>query len=403
MKNVLIISPYLPWPLKSGGNTGVFYLLEYISHHENVYFMTIYNKSYNTYECLNQLKEKLPKVHFLMYDYRKTQYKKYEYYRKLFRHLGLKVNFGISKCNMSQLNLQESITPGLIDFVSTTIQEKDINIVQIDFIDLQTLVYALPNHIKKIFIHHELGWVRNEQTYGNDIFSTFFKKCTKDNEISTLNNFDVIGTMTSIDQNKLLEAGVKKEIIVSTSAISNTTVDYQEQTFEGRLTFVGGNGHFPNFDGIKWFVGNVLPLIKTCNKNFSLEIIGNWSEIAQKEVHKICKDVKFLGFVDNLGETLHNSLMIVPINIGSGIRMKILEAANYSVPFVSTVVGVEGLDFEDNKECFICKNPKEMAEKIIKLMDDKNLFRSFSINVHKKFVEKYSIEALGQKRLSLYE
>ena len=403
MKNILIISPYLPWPLKSGGNTGVFYLLEYISHCENVYFMTIYNKDYNTYKYLNQLKEKLPKVHFLMYDYRNTQYKKYEYFRKLFRHLGLNVNFGGSKCNMSQLNLQESITPGLIDFVSTTIQEKNINVVQIDFLDLRNLVYALPNYLKKVFIHHELGWVRNEQTYGNDIFSTFFKKCMKDNEISILNNFDVIGAMTAIDQNKLLEAGVKTKIIVSTSAISNTTFDYHEPTFDGRLTFVGGSGHFPNFDGIKWFVKNVLPLIKRHHKNISLEIIGNWSETAQKEVHKICKDIKFLGFVDDLGATIQDSLMIVPINIGSGIRMKILEAANYSVPFVSTIVGVEGLDFEDNKECFICKTPEGMAEKIVKLIQNKDLFKSFSINVHKKFVEKYSIEALGQKRLSLYE
>ena len=150
-------------------------------------------------------------------------------------------------------------------------------------------------------------------------------------------------------------------------------------------------------------VKNVLPLIKRHHKNISLEIIGNWSETAQKEVHKICKDIKFLGFVDDLGATIQDSLMIVPINIGSGIRMKILEAANYSVPFVSTIVGVEGLDFEDNKECFICKTPEGMAEKIVKLIQNKDLFKSFSINVHKKFVEKYSIEALGQKRLSLYE
>lgn len=403
MKNILIISPYVPWPLNSGGNTGVFYLLQYISKKENVYFITLRNNLNKDIKVWDDLQRQLPNVHFMMYDYRQSLYKKYEYFRKILRHIGLKIPFGKSKLSMSQLNYLEGITPGLIDFVNDTIRNNDIQVVEINFLGLHPLVYSLPDTVRKVFIHHELGWVRNSQTYGDDEFSTFYKKYAKDCEITILNHFDVIGSMTEIDKGKLLEAGIKTRVEVTTSAISNKTLSYRKQEFKGRLTFVGGSGHFPNFDGIKWFVSQVLPIVKKQSENVRLEIIGNWTETARKEIHAIDDNIKFLGFVDNLGEGLRDSLMVVPINIGSGIRMKILEAANYSVPFVSTVVGAEGLDFEDGKECYIGKSAGEMADKIIKLIDDKILFESFSKSVHKKFVDSYSIESLGDRRLALYE
>ena len=403
MKNILIISPYLPWPLSSGGNTGVYYMLEYICKYENVYFLTSYNKKSNNYKCFEQLKSKLPNINFFMYDYRKTKYKRYEIVRKIVRHIGLKTRFGEAQCNMSNLNsLVESITPGFIEYVNTIIAENNINIVQIEFLGFHSLVYALPKTVKKIFIHQELGLVRNELTYGNDLHSSFYKKYFKSLEISILNIYDIVAALTAIDRKKLIDEGVTSDVRVSTLAISNKTLSYRKHKFNGHLTFIGGSGHFPNLDGIRWFVGNVMPLVNKKYPNVILDVIGSWSDEAIKTVESINNNVKFLGFVDDLGEALQNTLMVVPINIGSGMRMKILEAANYSVPFVSTIVGVEGLDFIDGQDCFISKSSEMMAQHIIQLIEDNALYDEFSINVHKTFEQKYSIESLGKQRLALY-
>lgn len=403
MNNILILSPYLPWPLSSGGNTGVYYMLEYICKYENVYFLTSYNKKNNNYKCFEQLKSKLPNINFFMYDYRKTKYKRYEIVRKIVRHIGLKIRFGESQCNMSDLNCLESITPGFLEYVNSIITEKNITIVQIEFLGFHSLVYALPPKVKKIFIHHELGWVRNNLTYGNDLFSNFYKNFQKGFEISTLNNFDIVAALTTVDKQKLIEAGVTSDVRVSTLAISNKTLTYRKHTFNGHLTFIGGSGHFPNLDGIRWFADNVMPLVNKRYPNVVLDVIGSWSDEAIKSVKSINDNVHFLGFVDDLGEALHNTLMVVPINIGSGMRMKILESANYSVPFVSTVIGVEGLEFNDGQDCFISKSSDMMAQHIIRLIEDNKLYNEFSKNVHKTFEQKYSIESLGKQRLALYE
>lgn len=403
MKNILIISPLLPWPLNSGGNTGVYYMLEYVSKYENVFFLTTYDKRQNNYALLEELKQHLSSVKFLVYDYRKTRFLKYEYYRKILRHVSMKMRFGDSYCSMSKLNVIEAITPGFIDFVTNVIASNSIDIVQIEFLGFHPLIYVIPDNIKTIFIHHELGWVKNGLILGTDKYSTFAKKYLKDCEISILNNFDAVVPLTEIDKDKLLRAGIKTNIYVSTLAISNKVFDYRKHEFTNRLTFIGGNGHYPNFNGIKWFVSNVLPLVNEQKPEIVLEIIGTWSESARNDIHTINKNVIFKGFVNDLYEELKNSIMVVPINIGSGMRMKILEAANYSIPFVSTEIGVEGLEFEDSKDCYISKNAYKMAKQILELANNSDLYRQFSINAHHVFIEKYSIDTLGKKRLALYE
>lgn len=403
MKNILIISPFLPWPLNSGGNTGVYYMLEYVSKYENVFFLTSYNKHKNNYKHLEEIKRCLPSVKFFIYDYRKTNFLKYELLRKIVRHVLMKVKFGNSICSMNDLNITDAITPGFIDFMITLIASNSIDIVQIEFLGFHPLVYAIPKNIKTIFIHHELGWVRRELTLGADKYSSFAKKYLKDSEISILNNFNIVASLTDIDKDKLQKAGINTNLYVSTLAISNKVFDYQKHVFTNKLTFVGGSGHYPNFDGIKWFVSNVLPLVNKQRSDIILEIIGAWSENTRNEIYKINKNVVFKGFVDDLSEGLKDSIMVVPINIGSGMRMKILEAANYSIPFISTQVGIEGLYFEDSKDCYISKDAVEMAKQILELANNKKLYQQFSVNVHKTFIEKYSINTLGKKRLTLYE
>lgn len=403
MNNIMIISPFLPWPLNSGGNTGVFYMLEYVAKYENVYFVTIYNKRANNYDQLEALKKRLPNVHFLMYDYRNTVYKKYEYVRKLYRHIGMKVKFGESSCSMDSLNVLDSITPGLVEYVNREIERNKINIVQIEFLGLHPLVFALPNHVKKIFIHHELGWVRDELTYGKDVYSTFYKEMKKCQEISVLNKFDVVAALTDVDKEKLYEAGVKTQLKVSTLAISNHTLEQRNYQFNNRLTFIGGSAHFPNYEGLKWFVLEVMPLISHKHPNIELDVIGSWSDDAKNDVLSINDHVNFLGFVDELGDGLKDSIMVVPINIGSGMRMKILEAANFSVPFVSTVVGAEGLAFKSEYDCYIAKTAAEMAEEVLLLAENSQLYNALSVNVHEAYKLNYSIESLGKKRLELYD
>lgn len=399
---LLIISPFLPWPLRSGGNVGVFYMLSCVTKYMDVTLITTLNKV-NTRENCKKLEQQLPELTIKMYDYKMSEFKKYEYARKLTKRIDERLPFGDSKANRLTLNRTDQLTPGFIKYINDYINQNKIGIVQVEFVEMLSIVYALPKTVKKIFIHHELGWVRDELTYGTSIYDESVKAYLKDNEIAMCNRYDTVAALTDVDKQKLAEAGVKTNLTVSTLAISKETQPYVEQIFNGHLSFVGGSGHNPNYVGITWFVKNVLPLVRKQLPKVQLDVVGNWPEQARKDIHAIDPSVNFLGFVDKLEDGIRNTLMVVPITIGSGMRMKILEAANHSVPFVATVVGAEGLDFHSGKDCFIEDDPLKQAELIVKLCKDPELFNSMSKAIHQNFVDNYSYETLGARRLELYK
>lgn len=399
-KSIVIISPYIPWPLSSGGNVGVFYMLSGLCKKVDITFISCFNKT-NTRHNLNELEKRLPNIDFRIFDYKTAKNHKFEWAKKIVRFIDLHVpiTLGISKVTM---NVLQEITPDFLHHVNQVVTEKQADIVQVEFYEYLPLVCALPDNVKKIFIHHELRFVVNELRFGNDNASIFLKRYLKANEINLLNQYDIVAPLTDIDLLKLKNAGVVRDLHTSTLAISNETHPYRKQKFTNRLTFIGGDGHNPNKDGIFWFVENIVPLIVKENSDIVLDIIGCWSEENKKKILRLSQNVHFLGFVDNLGDVLYNSIMIVPIRIGSGMRMKILEAASYSVPIVTTSIGIEGLDFADKEECCIADSPKDIAKSILELAEDNTLYQNYSRRIYNKFIDKYSVEALCNIRLSLY-
>ena len=81
--------------------------------------------------------------------------------------------------------------------------------------------------------------------------------------------------------------------------------------------------------------------------------------------------------------------------------MKILEAINNSVPFVSTTIGAEGLEFKGSRDCEIADDPNEFAYKVLKLLRDERLQQQYVINCRKVYEDKYSESVLSQKRLEI--
>ena len=94
--------------------------------------------------------------------------------------------------------------------------------------------------------------------------------------------------------------------------------------------------------------------------------------------------------------------MLVPILSGSGMRMKILEAAALGMPIVTTSVGKEGLDFANEVHCLVADTPQEFAYATARLLNDAALRRKLALNAQALFKSKYSIETLADVRQQIY-
>ena len=135
--------------------------------------------------------------------------------------------------------------------------------------------------------------------------------------------------------------------------------------------------------------------------NYRLSIIGEWSKEHIEEYSQKYTNIEFLGFVDCLANSLKGTVMIVPITIGSGIRMKILEASSIGVPFVSTTVGSEGIPVVDGENCYLADTPEMFADKI-RCLQDERIQSKFVNNAYTMIMKYYSKEALRKNRLEIY-
>lgn len=298
-------------------------------------------------------------------------------------------------------------TKKLVNFINNVIVKQNTDIIQVEFFQCLHIINFLPQNIKKIFIHHEIRFIRNKRLLSGIRLTNkelgLYKK-VKQQEVNDLNKYDIVVTLTDIDKHILFSNGVKANIIVSPAAINTAIKIYNG--WNNNIVFLGGYGHKPNVEGLEWFINCVASEIDWRQfKQAELHIVGNgWpSNIIQQYKEKIKIPLIYHGFVEDLSSVAYGAIMIVPILTGSGMRMKILEAASLGMPFITTTVGVEGLDFKDDDSCCIGDTPIQWKDKMERMMSCEELRIQYTSKALDVFQEKYSIDALSKRRLEIYK
>jgi glycosyltransferase involved in cell wall biosynthesis len=120
-------------------------------------------------------------------------------------------------------------------------------------------------------------------------------------------------------------------------------------------------------------IKNIWPAVLSSLPEARLLVAGAKPESLTSYTEKP-RGVTFVGFVDDLAK-LYEEVAVVccPILSGAGTRIKILEAAAYGRPIVSTTIGAEGIELKNGEEILIRDDPKSFAEACIRLLTDKSL------------------------------
>lgn len=411
-KTILFVLPWLPYPFTSGGHQALYNGIAAVANYMNVLvtYVAINDAAYH--EAEDTFLRRLPQVTLLpllRQPFKETTMQKCKrIIKKISQLLDNQIGGGDATPYSFIDWWKYSITPAdaeWVEHIYKVCQEHHVDIAQVEMPWRISDVFAIPDGIKKIYVHHELGFVRRDlelATYGESVYGRVCKRFVDKNEIGQLNEYDSIITLSSIDTKKLLAAGVKAPVNSSFAIIDSATPFHHDHGDGKRLTFIGSSDHNPNLVGVTWFLENCWLKLKESCPNISFDIIGKWAENHVVEITEQYPGVRFLGYVEDLAEAIIDSTMIVPITIGSGIRMKILEAANNGVPFVSTHVGAEGIPVEHGKHCYLADTPDDFVQGILQLQDTP-LRKTFTNNAYLMAREHYSLDALCRNRLSIYD
>jgi sugar transferase (PEP-CTERM/EpsH1 system associated) len=137
------------------------------------------------------------------------------------------------------------------------------------------------------------------------------------------------------------------------------------------VVFVGGMSWYPNRDAMRWFLQAIWPQVRRRLPTARFTVIGSHpSPEVRKAVHRGL-GVSSTGLVDDIRPLLHRAAVVVcPLRIGGGTRLKILDAWAMGKAVVSTSMGCEGLECIGGREIEIADQPEHFAARLVELLGD---------------------------------
>jgi glycosyltransferase involved in cell wall biosynthesis/SAM-dependent methyltransferase len=177
-----------------------------------------------------------------------------------------------------------------------------------------------------------------------------------------------------------------------------------ESTFSTRrdILFVGGFAHRPNVDGVLWFVRDVWPRLLDRGFAGRLIVVGAG---APAEIEALASDrIVIRGHVPDLQTIMRDCrLSVAPLRYGGGIKGKIISSFSYGLPVVATSIAVEGMGLQDAEDVLVADLPGEMADQIVSLYSNEDLWTRLSNNGYRAFEHRFSEASGAENILSIFD
>ena len=218
-----------------------------------------------------------------------------------------------------------------------------------------------------------------------------------------LNQPDAIVPISEEDATKFKAMGTKVALQVLASGFDfSDYVPQSKQTKPMSLAFIGSMDWLPNQEGVKWLLKEVWPIVNAQMPELTLYIAGR-NMPAWMQSNKLT-NVEIIGEVADAKAFISSqSILLVPLLSGSGVRIKILEALALAKPVITTSLGLEGIRAENNQHLIIANSAKEFAQAIIQLSQNPELQKHIAKNGRELILKNYEINSLVSRIIRFYE
>jgi glycosyltransferase involved in cell wall biosynthesis len=202
-------------------------------------------------------------------------------------------------------------------------------------------------------------------------------------EQRALDEFDAHLTVSERDAQRLRQLNLKARIFVIENGVD--AAHYSDQQLEqahsarfpqqassdspNRIIFVGSMDYHANIDGVVSFAREVWPRLRERRPDLTFTIVGRDPASEVRELESL-PGIEVTGTVADVRPYYREAVAaIVPLKVGGGSRLKILEAMAAGVPVISTTLGAEGLALEPDKNILIADTNEKTVEAIVSLTE----------------------------------
>lgn len=168
---------------------------------------------------------------------------------------------------------------------------------------------------------------------------------------------------------------------------------YTENGREDNLiVFTGRMGYFPNAEAALYFATKVFPLILRQVPDAHFLIVGADPPRRVRQLARL-PGVEVTGYVPHIQDYLARAtIAVAPMQGGTGIQNKVLEAMASGTPVVATPYALGGIEAQDGEHLLVARDAKGLAEQVVRLLKDPALRRRLARNARRLVEEKYTWE-----------
>lgn len=230
------------------------------------------------------------------------------------------------------------------------------------------------------------------------IIKLFFKREAKRLRRYEAKMFDVFDKLTIIVEadKKEIRHTRQGEIIVLPNGVDNSYFEYKRiDKKEFDIIFSGGMSYAPNIVAANYLGKEIMPLVWKKLPNTKLVIAGSNPASSVKSLAS--KRIIVTGWVDDMKEYYAKSkIFIAPMQIGTGLQNKLLEAMAMNLPCITSTIANQALRAILNKDILIANTPQENANQIIELLVNREKAKSIAEKGNQFVKQNYRWETYGK-------
>ena len=390
---ILMLTPYLPYPLLSGGQIRTYNLLKKLAEkYEVTLFALIKEESERQY--IPELEKYCAKVRV----FKRSQ-----------KPFTLRNIFHTAFSSFPFLVIRNHVPETI------TAVEKELQAEQYDIIHAETF-YMMPNIPKTkvpiILVEQTIEYLGYE-SYADKVKFWPLRQILKV-DISKIRRWEEhywrsctkLITMSQEDKdfiNDTIQSPNKIEVV--SNGVDVKWFAQKERQLPKDLTIlsVGTFNWLPNVEAVKFLVEKIWPIVKSKLPKSKLWIVGNAPTPEIFEYQKKDTSITITGGIPDIRDAFTGAhVLVAPVFSGKGTRYKILEAMAAGTPIVASQIAVEGLGVEHGVQVLIGNTAKELADLTVQLLEQPELQKKLAKN-GKEFVQtQYDWQYIAQKLDRIY-
>jgi glycosyltransferase involved in cell wall biosynthesis len=378
---ILMVSPYLPWPLQGGGGIRIYHLLKEMARHghEIVLLAGSPDPSASVDPAVSSLCEEV----------------------RLFwvpQTGGLSAYFW-SLFSNAPYPAAKFATPQYGEVWSGLVHSQDFDLIWVNFTIMGGVLATDPVKETVVVLEEhesqELVWrdFAHQGSAGERVFAYLNLLKLRRFENRVLKHVQAVLSVSGMEAD-LMRRRVPPGVTVWTVPNGADTEYYQPiplRQREANTILLSGNMSVKrNIDAVLWFVRGVLPKVRESLPEVRLLIVGA-SPAPEILALKRRPGIQVTGTVADMRD-YHAKVRVAaaPYRFGAGTKLKVLEAMACGTPLVSTSVGCRGLDVVDSRHLLIADTEPEFADRVGRLLRDPKLAQSLATAARRLAEEEYS-------------